>query len=132
MLYEVGRTLTWYEASLQMFEHVMDERVFYERTFVPNESYEGLVQFGVRANVEQQLLTLGENDIVITPELEYQVNFWAHSVHAAIASWIREGFPWTPEELARYLEGCRPQKLQEAMDGPVLERRSQAMSRNAD
>ena len=131
VLYEVGRTLTWHEATRSMLEHVVEEHTFYERAFVSSDSHESLIQFGIQTNIDKQLEVLKENDIEVTPELEYQVQFWARSVNRAISAWVHEGFPYTPEELAHLLDGCRPKELQEAMDAPVVARRDGATGQPA-
>lgn len=124
-LYQVGRTMTWHEATVIMFQHVVEERTFYERAFGQVESNEDLKHFNDQVNVENQLETIKLNGIELTDELEYEVRFWARSVNVAIAAWIKSGFPWTPEQFAHFLDHCRPSGLQHAMDEPVLRRRQQ-------
>lgn len=126
VLYQVGRTLTWHEASLDMFERVYEERQFFERAFSQKDSHESLQRFGEHINIKEQLKIIEENGIPLTDELEYQVRFWARSVMIAITAWVCEGFIWTPEEFAHYLDYCRPAELQRVMDEPVLARRNGA------
>lgn len=54
VLYQIGRTLTWHEATVRMFEHVLEERTFYERAFLQSDGYESLASFNEKTNVKRK------------------------------------------------------------------------------
>lgn len=126
VLYQVGSTLTWHEATVAMLQHVLSERVFYERAYLQSNSYESLVEFGERTNVAEQTKTLEANGIKIDEILKFQLSYWAHAVTDVIVRWVKNGFEESPEDIASLLDTVRPAALQKAMDEPVLKRRAES------
>lgn len=127
-LYQVGRTLTWHEGVLRILGHVVEEREYYRRALHDSSDYESLSRFAARTSMTEHRRTVTEfNRMELTPELEFQIDFWSQSASLSVTEWVRARFPYTPEQFASYLDGCRPRLLQDAMDRPVLERRRQGL-----
>ncbi|MBM6999883.1 TetR/AcrR family transcriptional regulator [bacterium] len=126
VLYQVGKTLTWHEATVLMFQHVLKERDFYRRAYAESDTFESLTRITEHTSNREHLATFEANGVPVTKELVYELKFWNRSVNAAIKQWANDGFSLSPEDFAHYLDCCRPSDLQHAMDDPVLRRRRQS------
>lgn len=113
---EIGRTLTFYEASLKMMEESSRYlRLFYNESI--SSEYEEILPWATRLNINILRETITEHlHVEMTEELEFQLAFFIEEAGGIIYRSGHKHGHKDYEKLARLLASCVPPDLARVWD----------------
>ena len=117
-LYEIGRTLSWYEANYRNSLEVQKMRNFYIPAF-KTEGFQSLVEHQRRRREEVPVETLTEyRGVKVDEELLFQIRSHITAETDAVSKWVLSGMPYDAARLAELIEGIIPRRLYELLNQP--------------
>lgn len=122
---QVGKTLTFHEASVIMNQRIYEDRDLYRRLYARFD--QELFSLGARLNAE--IYRAAVNTVPgghVDEMLEAEIVYWSESVFRIIQKWAGADFAYTPEMVTAIMDDVRPRLLGQTLDGQVLSQRAGA------
>lgn len=107
-LYTIGQTSTFYEAHLQFFMKIYDERKFFCAAFRPSD-YNSINQYGYRT-IGAMYIELVKNNLGrdLSKEEEAVMRFFNIGASDYCAEWVRGGMQESPQLMAKTFTDATP------------------------
>lgn len=116
-LRECGRSLDWYESNLGMLKEFKRGRGFFNPAIADDGDLNSCLKHGYRQRIEYLRETICNlNPTLYNESIAFQVSFFADAESRAIAAWLNDGMPISPERLSRFIESCIPPELHTLID----------------
>lgn len=119
-LFEIGRTMGWEEATHSTINQIVARKQLYMKGYQDSRNYQSISAFGHRMVRENMTETLTKHKkLLLTEELEFQINYWANSTLITFTNWGKKGMLIPPDKFTRFLTDCAPHELYELLKDPV-------------
>lgn len=118
-LKECGRSLDWYESSRLMIRSFMKYPTFSTKSVIVSgeKDVNAVINHGYRKRISYLEDVIQElNPVLLTDDLKFQIEFFTDAESRAIAHWMSDGLPQSPEQLSRRIVACVPHELYDLID----------------
>jgi len=119
LLFETGRTLTWYQANYLNTCEVVKRKKLYCGAF-ECRGYQSLFSYAKRRRIETLKETIVDyRNMPLDEELVFQIECLVEAEVAAVARWFKNGMPYSIERFAQLLDDIIPRRLYNLLNDPI-------------
>jgi AcrR family transcriptional regulator len=119
LLFETGRTLSWYQALNLNTVEVAKRNKLYQGAF-ESRGYPSHFTYFKRRRAETLIETVEKyHNVALDEELLFQIESLVEAEVAAISRWFKKGMPCSIEKISKLIEDIVPRRLYHILNEPI-------------